>query len=61
MIARFQKEVHDFDPQAPFRGSLIDPRMFNIDVAEWGMADLHEEHRQAREPKLPEHCENPAA
>ena len=61
MIARFQKEVRDFDPQAPFRGSLIDPRMFNIDVAEWGMADLHEEHRQAREPKLPQHCENPAA
>jgi hypothetical protein len=57
LIGRFQKEVHHPDPKAEFRGSLIDPRMFAIDVEEWGMADLHERYRDARDPKLPELCE----
>jgi hypothetical protein len=61
MISRFQQEVHNFDPNAQFRGSLIDPLMFHIDVTEWGMADLHQQARRAREPKLPSPCENPAA
>ncbi len=61
LIGRFRKEVDNPDPQARFRGSLIDPRMFAIDVDEWGMPDLHEEYRQTREPKLPNLCENPAA
>jgi hypothetical protein len=56
LIGRFQKEVHSPNPRAEFRGSLIDPKMFAIDVNEWGMADLHERYRNAREPKLPEVC-----
>jgi predicted nucleotidyltransferase len=60
-MERFRNEVQNFDPNARFRGSLIDPRMFAIDVEEWGMANLHEEYRQAREPKLPNLCGNPAA
>jgi hypothetical protein len=35
--------------------------MFAIDVTEWGMADLNEEYREKRQPKLPDLCENPAA
>jgi hypothetical protein len=61
LLGRFQQEIENPDPNAQFRGSLIDPRMFAIDVNEWGMADLHEEYREKREPKLPQVCENPAA
>jgi Nucleotidyl transferase of unknown function (DUF2204) len=61
LIGRFQRAVEHPDPKAEFRGSLIDPRMFAIDVQEWGMADLHQRYRDAREPKLPELCQNPAA
>lgn len=61
LIGKFQREVENPDPNARFRGSLIDPRMFAIDVQEWGMPDLNEEYRQAREPKLSKLCENPAA
>jgi hypothetical protein len=57
LIGRFQESVNNPDPTAEFRGSLIDPRMFAIDVNEWGMADLHERYREAREPKLPQICD----
>lgn len=40
------------DPQAEFRGSLIDPLMFAIDVEEWGMSNLGDEHRERRLPKI---------
>jgi len=61
LLVRFRKEIENPDANADFRGSLIDPRMFAIDVDEWGMRDLHEEYRRKREPKLPDLCENPAA
>ena len=57
LIGRFRHEVESPDPQAEFRGSLIDPLMFAIDVEEWGMADLHQRYRDAREPKLPSVCD----
>ena len=60
-INRFRAQIEHPDPNAEFRGSLIDPRMFAIDVEEWGMADLHERYREAREPKLSRLCENKAA
>jgi len=53
MLKRFRNAVAHPDPEAEFRGSLIDPLMFAIDVEEWGMADLHQRYRDAREPKLP--------
>ena len=58
LIGRFQEEVEHPDRKAEFRGSLIDPLMFAIDVDEWGMANLHERYREAREPKLPDICDN---
>ena len=57
MLSRFRNEIEHPDAKAEFRGSLIDPRMFAIDVDEWGMANLHHRYRDAREPKLPELCE----
>jgi hypothetical protein len=37
---------------APFRGSLLDEKMFAIDVHEWGMENLLEHSREQREPKI---------
>ena len=52
LISRFHEEISNRDPQADFRGSLIDENMFLIDSAEWGLANLIDELREAREPKL---------
>ncbi len=48
LLGRFQQAVHAPDPQARFRGSLIDENMFAIDVKEWGLADILTELRQQR-------------
>jgi hypothetical protein len=53
LIGRFRNEIEHPNPKAEFRGSLIDPLMFAIDVEEWGMPDLNQRYRDAREPKLP--------
>lgn len=34
------------DPNEPFRGTLIDPLMFAIDVDDWGERDLYTEYRE---------------
>jgi hypothetical protein len=61
LLNRFRQEVDNPDPAAPFHGSLIDPRMFAIDVEEWGLDDLNEKFRAKREPKIADLCENSAA
>jgi len=43
LLTRFADHVHTPDPNARFRGSLIDHRMFAIDVKEWGMDDILKE------------------
>lgn len=48
LIHRYENEVLHSDPNARFRGSLIDDKMFAIDVNEWGMANLMQEHREKR-------------
>lgn len=48
LIHRYEKAVLHSDPKARFRGSLIDDKMFAIDVNEWGMANLMQEHRERR-------------
>ncbi len=53
LTGRFQAALTNFDPKAPFRGSLIDENMFAIDVNEWGLADLVNEYRARRENKIP--------
>ncbi len=48
LLARFQKVIAQPDPRAEFRGSLVDDRMFAIDVNEWEMANLLEQTRAKR-------------
>ena len=43
LTERFAERVRRPDEDAPFRGSLVDPRMFAIDVEEWGERNLYEE------------------
>jgi hypothetical protein len=44
MTGRFSQEVRNPNKNAPFRGSLIDPRMFAIDVNEWGERNIYKEY-----------------
>jgi hypothetical protein len=48
LLSRFSSAVRSPDPTARFRGSLIDPRMFAIDVDEWGLDDVLRECRDRR-------------
>jgi hypothetical protein len=48
LLSRFSNQVHSPDLRARFRGSLIDPRMFAIDVDEWGRDDVLTEYRERR-------------
>ena len=43
LTERFQKSIVPEQNDQPFRGSLIDPKMFAIDVNEWGERDLYRE------------------
>lgn len=53
LLHRFQSVVLHPDPAAKFRGSLIDDKMFAIDVREWGLDDLYLDLRQRRLQGLP--------
>lgn len=44
LTQRFAEQVRQPRPDLPFRGSLIDPNMFAIDVAEWGERNLYREY-----------------
>jgi len=48
---RFAERFQHPDRNAPFRGSLVDPRMFSIDVHEWGQRNLYQEYCD-RHPSL---------
>ena len=48
LLERFQHALAHPDPMAPFRGSLIDEKMFAIDVNEWGLPDILQIRRAAR-------------
>lgn len=52
LLGRFQQELENPNPEAPFRGSLVDDNMFAIDVAEWGMADTLWRQRQERQNEI---------
>ena len=43
LIDRFRRSITAPRTDQPFRGTLIDPRMFAIDVNEWGERDLYRE------------------
>lgn len=52
LLGRFQESLRRPGRNAPFRGSLIDPNMFAIDVKEWGMDNVLDDYRARRMPKL---------
>lgn len=52
LLQRLQSEIAKPDPQANFRGSLVDENMFAIDINEWGLANLLEERRKNRMEEL---------
>jgi hypothetical protein len=48
LIQRFEAAVSRPDPDAKFRGSLIDDKMFAIDINEWGLDNLMRDYRERR-------------
>ena len=52
LLQKLQAEIAAPDPQAKFRGSLVDENMFAIDINEWGLANLLEETRKIRMEEL---------
>ena len=55
LIENFTRDLSEPDKRARFRGSLLDERMFAIDVKEWGLPDLlAEARREKRHIALPE-------
>lgn len=52
LLQRLRNDLSHPNREAPFRGSLLDEKMFAIDVQEWGMANLLQETRDLRQPKI---------
>jgi len=52
LLQRLEGQIAKPDPQAHFRGSLVDENMFAIDVNEWGLVNLLEETRRLRMREL---------
>lgn len=52
LLGRLRNDLQSQNVNAPFRGSLLDDKMFAIDVNEWGMQNLLEINRALREPKI---------
>ena len=48
LISRLNHELDNPNDRASFRGSLIDEKMFAIDVTEWGLADLNTQFRSEK-------------
>jgi hypothetical protein len=48
LLCRFDKALSRPDPGARFRGSLIDDKMFAIDLNEWKLENLMQELRERR-------------
>ena len=57
LLYRLQDNLRHPRSDQVFRGTLIDPNMFAIDVAEWGERDLYTEYRE-RHPFLLEAAES---
>lgn len=55
LLSRFRNALDSPSEHLPFRGSLLDEKMFAIDIKEWGMEDLLKEQRDRREHKMTEY------
>ncbi len=58
LLNRFQNVLAHPDPNAPFRGSLIDDKMFAIDLNEWGLGNLMQAYRERRLQTVPPTCQS---
>lgn len=45
LLSRYMHLVQHPNPDAPFRGSLVDENIFAIDMKEWGLENLQNEYR----------------
>jgi len=62
LLTRLRRDLESPSQDTSFRGSLIDEKMFAIDVHEWGMENLLEKQRQQRIAQEQHHCRGePAA
>jgi len=52
LIENFTRDLSEPDQRAPFRGSLLDERMFAIDTKAWGLHDLLAEARSAKRDRI---------
>jgi Nucleotidyl transferase of unknown function (DUF2204) len=52
LIGRLTKAISHPNSQQEFRGSLIDPCMFAIDVEEWGLENILDRYRAARKTTI---------
>jgi hypothetical protein len=52
LLGNFSDELANPNPSAPFRGSLVDDKMFAIDVTDWGMDDVLGVHRARLEARI---------
>ena len=52
LLRRFEVKIQNPNPEARFRGSLVDDNMFAIDVNEWQLPDLLTERRAQRLAQL---------
>ncbi len=59
LLSRFRSRLDAPSAKLPFRGSLIDEKMFSIDTKEWGMENLLERQRERREPMIEEPAAEP--
>ncbi|HZP16518.1 MAG TPA: nucleotidyltransferase [Terriglobales bacterium] len=46
LLARYTRLLQHPDPEAPFRGSLVDDNIFSIDIKDWGLEDLQQGYRE---------------
>jgi hypothetical protein len=59
LIKRFEHVVSHPDPDAKFRGSLIDDKMFAIDLNEWGLDNVMQDYRKRRLQQIPSALQMP--
>jgi hypothetical protein len=52
LLTRMREGLDSPPCNQPFRGSLIDEKMFSIDVQEWGMENLLKKQREQREETI---------
>ena len=54
LLSRYMHLVQHPNPEAPFRGSLVDENIFAIDMKEWGLENLQNEYRtrHLRKPSM---------